>query len=398
MSHVAILPKAAPARVLACGAYLKNTACLLDGCRVVWSAPHGDLTAAANREALNKSVEQLLRLASGPIEAIAHDMHPDIYSSHIALSLADRLGIRAIPVQHHHAHIAVVQAEQGVADDVIGLALDGVGLGMDGGAWGGEVLWVDASAQRWRRLDHLAPILLPGGDAAAYEPWRMAAAVLHGLGRGQEIETRFSASVDAHAARIVHRMLDRHVNSPATTSAGRWFDAAAAALGLCLHQSIEAEAAMMLEHHAHIWLDAHPDFDFPWTSLDLAPVVAKLFAVADHITDPCADQNADFDDEPASQQIARGAALFHLGLVNGLACSAIAAARQHGVQAVVLGGGCFLNKVLSEQLSARLRSAGLAVLRPQSVSCGDAGIALGQAWVAACAVANQPMHQSTIEV
>jgi len=239
MSHVAYLPKAAPARVLACGAYLKNTACLVEGQRVVWSDLHGDLIDAASREALDRSVEQLLREASGPIQAVAHDLHPDMHSSHVALALAGRLGIPAIAVQHHHAHIAVVQAEQAVEGPVIGLALDGVGLGEDGAAWGGEVLWVDArtSAQCWRRIDHLAPILLPGGDTAAREPWRMAAAVLHGLGRGNEIEARFGPAVGAQAARLVRTLMERKINSPGTTSAGRWFDAAAGALGLCINTS-----------------------------------------------------------------------------------------------------------------------------------------------------------------
>jgi hydrogenase maturation protein HypF len=383
VSHVASLPKAAPARVLACGAYLKNTACLIQGQRVVWSALHGDLINAGNREALDGSVEQLLLEATGPVQAIAHDLHPDMYSSHVALALADRLGIPAIAVQHHHAHIAVVQAEQAVEGPVIGLALDGVGLGEDGSAWGGEVLWVDSfsSAQRWRRVDHLAPILLPGGDTAAREPWRMAAAVLHGLGRGDEIEARFGPLVGAQAARLVRTLMERQVNSPSTTSAGRWFDAAAGALGLCLHQRVEAEAAMLLEEHASQWLEAHPEFDTPWTSLELAPLVAELFAVV----------------EGDIEQTARGAALFHLGLVNGLADRAIAAARRHGTKTVVLGGGCFFNKVLSERLSMTLADAGVAVLRPQSVGCGDAGLALGQAWVAACTVAGL-LSQSTVGV
>jgi hydrogenase maturation protein HypF len=383
VNHVTSLPKAAPARVLACGAYLKNTACLIEGRRVVWSALHGDLTNAVTREALNSSVEQLLREASGPLDAIAHDLHPDMHSSHVALALAERLGIPAIAIQHHHEHIAVVQAEQAVGGSVVGLALDGVGLGEDGRAWGGEVLWVDGctSAQRWRRLDHLAPILLPGGDTAAREPWRMAAAVLHGLGRGDEIEARFGPLVGAQAARLVRTLMERQVN-PRTTSAGRWFDAAAGALGLCLHQRVEAEAAMLLEQRASQWLEAHPEFAQPWTSLDLAPLVADLFSV----------------EEGDLEQTARGAARFHLGLVNGLADSAIAAARRCGTRTVVLGGGCFFNKVLLVRLSAALSDAGLVVLRPEGVGCGDAGLALGQAWVAACTVEATLLNPSTVEV
>ena len=100
----AILPKPAPARVLACGAYLKNSACLIDDERVLWSAHHGDLIGAANRDALNDSVEELRREASGPVQAVAHDLHPDIHSTHVAHAVADRLGVPAIAVEHHHAH------------------------------------------------------------------------------------------------------------------------------------------------------------------------------------------------------------------------------------------------------------------------------------------------------
>jgi hydrogenase maturation protein HypF len=210
----------------------------------------------------------------------------------------------------------------------------------------------------------------------------MAAAVLHGLGRGDEIEARFGPLVGAQAARLVRTLMERQVNSPRTTSAGRWFDAAAGALGLCLHQRVEAEAAMLLEQRASQWLEAHPEFAQPWTSLDLAPLVADLFSV----------------EEGDLEQTARGAARFHLGLVNGLADSAIAAARRCGTRTVVLGGGCFFNKVLLVRLSAALSDAGLVVLRPEGVGCGDAGLALGQAWVAACTVEATLLNPSTVEV
>ena len=165
MREVAILPAAAPARVLACGAWLKNRACLIDGDRVHWSANHGDLYGTEARGALDASVDWLLLQASGPVEAIAHDLHPDFHSTDVALALADQLGVPAIGVQHHHAHIAVVQAEAGLDEPVIGIAMDGVGLGTDDTAWGGEFLRVDGAG--WKRLGHLPPLPLPGGDVAA---------------------------------------------------------------------------------------------------------------------------------------------------------------------------------------------------------------------------------------
>ncbi len=381
MMRVAELPQSAPATVLACGAYLKNTACLIDGRRVLWSAPHGDLIGVLNRQALEDSVEDLLSYASGPIQAIAHDLHPDIYSTELALSVANRLGIPAIAVQHHHAHIAVVQAEQAVVGPVIGLALDGVGFGTDASAWGGEILWVDSmhESHHWRRLGSLTPISLPGGDIAAREPWRMAAAVLHSLGRTNEIETRFAPIVGLQEARTVRLMLLRQINTPGTTSAGRWFDAAAGALGLSVRQTMEAQAAMILEQQAHDWLQANPEFEWHDTSPDLAILVARLIDMADN-----------------EASLGQGAAIFHIGLANILACRTIKLATDAGISTIVLGGGCFLNKLLSARLIAQLQAAGLVVLRPESVCCGDSGLALGQAWVAACTV-NGDQKSAAIE-
>jgi hydrogenase maturation protein HypF len=158
-------------RVLALGAWLKNRACLLDGAARQWSPLHGDLGDPANCIALEQSAERLLE--GTEVHAIAHDLHPDFHSTRLAHTLAQRLGVPAIGVQHHHAHIAAVQAEHAFAAPLIGLALDGFGLGTDGTAWGGELLWVNGA--QWQRLGHLSPLALPGGDVAAREPWRMAA-------------------------------------------------------------------------------------------------------------------------------------------------------------------------------------------------------------------------------
>ena len=388
--NVTRLPQPAPARVLACGAFLKNTACLLQGDEVLWSAEHGDLGTPEACRALEASVERLLAQAGGPVQAVAHDLHPDFHSTRLALHWAERLGVPAVAVQHHQAHIAVVQAEQGLGE-VLGLALDGVGLGTDGSAWGGELLHLAAGGAQWQRLAHLPALALPGGDVAAREPWRMAAAALHAAGLAAQIEPRIGAALAAEpaavvasahqAARLVAQMLARGLNCPATTAAGRWFDAVAGLLGLNLRQRFEAEAAIALERCATEWLAVHPEHDEP-----LAPC-GKGVGERGELDTPLADLLALVPQlDPA--QAGQGAARFHHHLAAALAHATVAAAQQHGVRSVVLGGGCFFNALLSRWLTARLRAAGLVVHRPQTLSCGDAGLALGQAWVAAAALAS----------
>ena len=247
-----------------------------------------------------------------------------------------------------------------------------MGLGTDGTAWGGELLWVDANGAAWERLAHLHPLALPGGDVAAREPWRLAAAVLHALGRGSEIEARFGGAVGSAHARGLAEMLRKNLNCPTSTGAGRWFDAAAGTLGLSVRQSQEAEAAIALEKAAAGWLMQHGapavDADLQAAGLDLRPLLERLIPLADRGT-------------PEAQ--AEGAALFHVALADALAHAAITAARERNCKTVALGGGCFFNRLLTRRLSASLQKAGLSVHLPQDTNVGDAGLALGQAWAAA---------------
>ena len=355
--------------VLAVGAWLKNAACRLDAGVPHFSPMHGDLGQPHACVALEESVAELLRDAPHGVAAVAHDLHPDFFSTRLALRLAQELAVPAIGVQHHHAHIAVVMAENGLRRPVIGLALDGYGLGTDGHAWGGELLRVQVGA--WERLGHLSTLALPGADAAAREPWRMAAAALHGLGRSEEIEARFGSSVGLHAARGVYQLLQRGLNCPPTSSAGRWFDAAAAALRLSAKQAHEAEAAMAMQRCATRALDAG------YSPLDVR--VARVTASGDLDLLPLLGRLVDV---PAAA-VDEAAAWFHVALATALADWAGAAAQREGIDTVCLGGGCFCNAVLTHHVERQLQARGLRVLKPRRHSCGDAGLALGQAWVAA---------------
>ena len=366
-------PPPVPA-VLAVGAWLKNTACLLDAAGPHWSAMHGDLRDPQACQALDASARHLAAQTAQPIQAIAHDLHPDFYSTRLALALAQAWQISAIGVQHHHAHIGAVMAEHGLDQPVIGLALDGVGLGTDGTAWGGELLRVSPSG--WQRLGHVWPLALPGGDVAAREPWRMLASALHAMGRGDEIHARLVPTVQASAVRMMETMLRKRLNCPTSTSAGRWFDAAAAALGLHLHQQTEAQAAIALEQEAAQWLQTASEtaleavrcdgIDTASPVLDLRPLLARLL---------------DWPELDAARPAA--AAWFHLALAQVLADWAAHAAQQAQCRVVCLGGGCFMNAILTREVTTRLEQRGLRVYRPQNNSCGDAALALGQAWVVA---------------
>ncbi len=346
--------------VLATGAGLKTTVCLTRGGEACLSPHIGDLDNAATCRAFDDAVERLSELLQIEPEAVACDLHPDLYSTRFAAAFAHRNGLPLVAVQHHHAHIAAVAAEHGIAGPVLGIALDGVGLGDDGAPWGGELLRVDGAAMR--RLGHLAPLRLPGGDRAAREPWRMAAAALHRIGRGDEIARRFAAQP---AAAGLSAILDRGLNAPWTSSAGRWFDAAAGLLGVKPVAAYEGQAAMLLEGLA----ERHGPCD-PWPDgwrlgddggLDLTPSIAAL-----------ADAT-----EPA-----RAAACFHSTLAAGLAEWALRAAHDHGLADVALGGGCWLNRVLATAVSARLEAAGVRVWQARQVPPNDGAISLGQAWVA----------------
>lgn len=353
--------------ILALGAWFKNAPCLLDGGAAVFGPALGDLDDPAACRGLEPAVAALLAGARHPLAAVAHDLHPDFPSTHVALATAQRLGVPALGVQHHHAHIAAVLAEHGVDDDqaVLGLALDGVGLGSDGAAWGGELLQV--AGGQFARLGHLRPLRLPGGDRAAREPWRMAAALLHAGGRGDQIATRFATQP---AAAMLGAVLARPALCPLTSSLGRHFDAAAGLLGVCAVMTHEAEAAIALERLAsggaapsvspHDWCLTAASAP-PMLELDLHPLLLRLA------------------DEPDA---ARGAARFHATLAAALIDWVAHAAATSATRTVVLGGGCLHNQLLASALHAGLAARGFNVLGARELSPGDAGIALGQAWVA----------------
>ncbi|TVR96423.1 MAG: carbamoyltransferase HypF [Rhodospirillales bacterium] len=343
--------------VLAVGAFLKNTVTAAVGREAAVSPTVGNLDTADAVLAFEAWATALLDQLGGAPVVIAHDLHPDFHSTRFAWALAQATGARASPVQHHHAHVAAVMAEHGRTGPTLGLALDGFGLGSDGGSWGGELLRVDRTG--FVRLGQLSPLAQPGGDKAAREPWRMAAAALHALGRGDEIAGRFAAFPGAP---LLAAMLRRGINSPPTSSCGRLFDAACGLLGVCPVAAFEGEAPMALEK-----LVQDPRADpAGWRLgddgvLDLTPLLARLDGL----------------------QPADGADLFHGTLAAALSAWVARAAEATGITAVALSGGCFFNAVLRRLLTEQLERSGLQPLMPVQLGPGDPAVSLGQAWAAA---------------
>ena len=346
--------------VLACGAWLKNTICLTRGDEAFVSQHIGDLDHASTRHMLDETVAYLSDILDVKPQAVAHDLHPDFYSTQFAQSYAAERDLPLVAVQHHHAHIAAICAEHRITSPVLGLALDGVGLGDDGGAWGGELLRV--AGTQFERLGHIAQLPLPGGDRAAREPWRMAAAALFAMNRASEIARRFPQQAGAG---MMPDMLQRGLNCVATSSMGRLFDAAAGLLGVCEIQDYEGQAAMRLEGLA----ERHGKIE---------PLALGYIHTAQNVLDfhPLLETLAD------CKNAGYGAALFHATLAAGLCAWVQRAAGQSGISDVALGGGCFLNSVLSQTLTESLLAQNLQVLTAQQLPPNDGAISFGQASIA----------------
>ncbi len=367
-----ILPFASPSTVLAVGGHLKNTICVVRGEAAHLSAHVGDLDSPASRAALRMAVDATVRTAGAAPAIMAHDLHPEYGSTQFADAYATEHGIaQRIAVQHHHAHVAACLAEHGVREPAIGVVFDGAGLGSDGAIWGGEFLVVDGA--RYSRCGHLAYVPLPGGDAAARRPWRAAAAHLSRLGLSAEQRDALRpATVDARDWASVHALLASRAPMPSTSSVGRLFDAVASLLGVCHVASFEGEAAMALESLAgRQSVRGYPvtlSGDGGWTA-DAAPIM-----------------HAVLHDLSRGRSVSEIAGAFHFTLRDLIVMGCERTRDDSGLQTVVLSGGVFANQLLLESADAALRARGFRVLLPRDVPGNDGGLALGQAYVAACAL------------
>ncbi|HWY08410.1 MAG TPA: carbamoyltransferase HypF [Candidatus Acidoferrales bacterium] len=353
--------------VLAVGGELKNTVCVVRGSEAFLSQHVGDLENLESYHFFEEAVQHLQRILETEPKVIAHDLHPDYFSTKWA---QERTGVELVGVQHHHAHVASCMAENHLDGKVIGIALDGTGYGTDGAIWGGEVLVADYAG--FERAAHFEYVPLPGGAAAIHEPWRMAVSYLaKHYGKGfDKLGLPFLAEIDSRKLSVVMQMMEREINSPRTSSCGRLFDAVAALVGLRGTVNFEAQAAIELEMAAR---DSGSEAAYP-LDLNLHGAIWQIG------TKPLFDWLLkDIRQQTCVADISRK---FHNGLALVFVDTAERVRDRTGLNRICLSGGCFLNALLLETTIAEMKERSFQVFFHAEVPAGDGGISLGQAVIA----------------
>ncbi|MGW2817387.1 carbamoyltransferase HypF [Streptomyces sp. NPDC001415] len=368
------LPRGTPTPLVAVGAQQKHTFTLAARGSAHLGPHTGDLADARTLDAFGGTYAHLRELTGIEPKAVAHDLHPGYLSTQWALTQ----DMPCVPVQHHHAHLAACAAEHGLDAPFTGVAYDGLGFGDDGTLWGGEIMVADLTG--YRRAGRLATAPLPGGEAAVRHPWRMALGHLYGsepLGTPRPfgwLTAPFTDRLEPAAVTVVRTMINRRVNCPRASSAGRLFDTVASLLGLADSVSYEGEAALALETAAG---DLH--------AVPLALNIVRAGGL--WVYDPAPTLTDLLERQLGGEPTGRLAAAFHLTLAIATAELVGRAVADGAPRTVCLAGGCFVNGRLLTEVRRRLRAQGLRVLTPSAVPMGDGGISYGQAAIAAARLA-----------
>jgi len=360
-----------PQEVLAAGADLKNTFCLVKHNQLILSEHIGDLEDAEVYRHYVRSIEHLKGLFEVEPQVVACDLHPGYLSTQYAKSVP---ATRVIEVQHHWAHVASVLAEHGLAGPVIGLECDGTGYGTDGAIWGCECMI--ASLAGFERFGHLAYYPLAGGDRASKEAIRPLLSLLR-QAYGETFTIHEFAWLleriepDERRLRLIMEQIDKGINAVSTSSLGRVFDAVAAVVGLGNYNHFDAQLPMALESIAQPGVGDQYEYDLHSpgrepVQLDLRKVLRGLI-----------------DDVKRAEAPAIISAKFHNTLAEALLAMAKAARESTCLEIVALSGGVFCNRYLANRLAMRLKQEGFTVLLNRDVPSNDGGIALGQAAIAA---------------
>ncbi len=375
----------APA-ILAMGSELKNTFCLLREGQAILSQHLGDLENAAALMGYQETLKLYTDLFEHQPTAIAIDHHPEYLSTKVGQEFAAAQSLPLHSIQHHHAHVAACLVEHDISLDsppVLGIALDGLGMGEDGALWGGELLLADY--RQCRRLARLQPVALLGGSQAMYQPWRNTYAQLSAAFEWEDVQTQYGnldiiQFLHQQPRSLLDQMLQKGINSPLASSAGRLFDAVAAAIGIQREQvSYEGQAAIQLEaliQPADLALAHQSPYPFGLETI--------------HLNDqPLLELNPNLmwrsllDDLHHELTPALIAAKFHVGLAHAIAQLVQHLQQTHPFTHIALTGGVFQNEILTQLLKHQLTPMNLTILTHHLIPPNDGGIALGQAAIGA---------------
>ncbi|NTU71780.1 MAG: carbamoyltransferase HypF [Coriobacteriia bacterium] len=366
------LPFTSDTDILAAGPEQKSTFTLIKGGYAFVSQHVGDLENAetlASFEATERLYERLFRITP---DVVAHDLHPEYLSTKWALDL----DLPKVGVQHHHAHIVSVTAENAVSERVVGIAFDGTGYGEDGRIWGGEVLLADWAD--YERFAHLAYVPMPGGSGAIKRPARMAIGTLTALGL---LDHPGAAPLKARLAegeeRLLSQMIERRVNCPLTSSMGRLFDTVAALIGVADDARYEGEAAILLEAAADP--SAEGSYEFGFVTSDTSPLADSRAPLT---LDPTPVVEALLDDIAGGIPVGVLSMRFHRAVVACIVRVGQAAAESAGTKHVALAGGVFMNRIVLGGAVRELRAAGLVPLNHVRLPVNDGAVSFGQAVIA----------------
>lgn len=348
--------------IFAAGAELSNTFALGKGQQAILSQHIGDLKNAETLHFYEESYQRFAALFRFKPQLVVCDSHPDYLSAQFARNM----GIQCLEVQHHHAHIASCMAEHGLNEKVIGIALDGTGYGTDGTIWGGEFFVCDLNG--FKRKYHFDPVPLPGGDQVTKQPWRTALSYLYKY-FGKELfkmDIPFLQHIDINQAEFIIQMMDKGINSPLSSGAGRLFDAVSALIGLCRETDYHAEAPMRLEAVIKAGCKGKYLFDLQKGKV----VFYKTFYQI-------------IKDVKAQTPVDEMSAKFHNTIVTILIKVVRLLNKETGLKKIVLSGGTFQNRYLLETTEKLLSDLGFEVYTQSTVPSNDGGIALGQLAIAA---------------
>ncbi len=353
--------------IFAAGAELYNSFCMGKGNKAFMSQYIGDLKNLETFRFYEEIYERFSQMFRFRPELIVHDLHPDYLSTNFARKLSKQMGnIPLLEVQHHHAHTASVMLANKLEGEVIGFSMDGMGLGSDGNLWGGEILLADY--KDYNRLYHFEYVPLPGGDKANKQPWRMAVSYLqHVYGNAfKQLPLPLLKEIDQTQINHIQVMMDKSLNTPLISSSGRLFDAVSALLGLNYFSTYQAEAPMLLESIADSSEKGRYEYGISDQQVLFEPMIRCI--VEDVI-------------EKTSNATIAGR--FHNTMVELMVELAIKIRKEHRLKRIVLSGGSFQNRILTEKIITRLSHEDFDVYLPRIVPVNDQGIALGQLAIAA---------------